>query len=122
MADTSPHTQESLAELTQVCSTVAELNAEIDRLTVIKKDYMKRVDELATATNTEKLSTDTWSMFLSAKTTNTIKPELLLQNGVDMDVIKRSTVTTTTPFYQVRRVPVKASKAPKGQHNDMERV
>lgn len=84
-------------------SQIAELNSEIDQLTKAKKSLMDELSELASSNDLDKFAGDGWNLNRVTKSIETIKPELLLEHGVSLAVIQKSTVTKPISYYQINR-------------------
>lgn len=64
---------------------------------------MKEIRSIAVSHEIEKFPGDGWNLNLVTRKTESIKPELLLENGVSLATIQKATVVNETSFYQLKR-------------------
>lgn len=104
----SPST-EAIDKISSICSQVRSLSDQIKSLELVKKELSQEAGQLAESNNLPKLSGKTpdgesWILLKPADSTRSeIKKDLLVMNGVDLEVINKSTITKTIPgTWQVR--------------------
>lgn len=87
--------------LDQLCLEISSFSARISVLEKQKREAMSKAIVISQAYNAPKIRGEGWLLFRS-EGRKTLSKELLLEQGVSMEVIEAATVEGE-PFYQVRR-------------------
>lgn len=89
-----------------LCTEIQHLKAEIEPFTAAKDELQRELDLLMQSANLWDVSIPDLKCkaLRTTRTMKTLKPELLLDNGVGMDVIERCTIVSTTTYCQVKRL------------------
>lgn len=90
--------------ITDLCAEIQHLKSEIDPFTPAKDYLQKELDLLMQSANLWDVSIPDLKckVLRTTRTSKMLKAELLLDNGVGMDVIEKCTVTTQTTYCQVK--------------------
>lgn len=88
--------------LNELCEVLRANRQVINELEAQNKEYMKEVKPILEHLNEDKLLGDTWQAIRVTRTTKTLKPELLLQQGVTLHQIDMATVENESTSFQIR--------------------
>lgn len=89
-------------KLARLCGDYRALTAEASAIDATKKALMAEIKPIAKKLRLDKLTGDGWQL-IKTKGKPSLKKELLLENGVSMDIIESSTVVGE-PSYSVREL------------------
>lgn len=92
--------------LPELCAEYRRLAEEAAAIELAKSAVKQDIDVMAERTKLRKITGHGWMVLkVKGKTTRKLVPELLMENGVDADVIEKSTVESVgEPHFQVRKV------------------
>jgi hypothetical protein len=86
-----------------MCSEYRRLAEEAGALGLAMKAVKADIDEAVKKTRVKKIVGDGWMVLKVTRNIKSIKQELLLEQGVDMDVIEAATVEKSSTSIQVRK-------------------
>lgn len=86
-----------------MCAEYRRLSEEATDIATAMKAVKADIDAAAKKTRVKKIVGDGWLVLRVTSTRRAIKKELLVENGVDLDVIDAATVENTSTSYQVRK-------------------
>jgi len=89
--------------LPAMCAEYRRLAEEAGAISVAMKAVKADIDVMAKKTRVKKIVGDGWMVLKVTRTTRSIKQELLLEQGVEMDVIDAATEEKSSTSIQVRK-------------------
>ena len=91
--------------LPELCAEYRRLAVDGDAISAAMTAVKKDIDVMAGKAGVKKILGDGWIVLkVAGRTTRKLKPELLAENGVDLETIEKSTVVSTgSPHFQVRK-------------------
>ncbi len=95
-------------KLARLCAERRELAVAMGVMAAEDEALKDSITKLAAKAGVEKVRGDGWTLSKVVTTRSSIKPELLLQNGVSMKQIEKSTVSTVSEGYTLRDIKEQA--------------